>query len=187
VFPGPQGGEPSEARLSGGALIVLGRIVAPFGVQGWVKVHPFGDDPDAWRKMPRWWLGSDPEGTAWQAYELTSLRQHGKGLVAKLAGVDDRAGAEGIDGRYIAAPREALPETGEQEYYWADLIGLDVVNEQGERLGKVATLIETGANDVLVVRDGEGTQMRERLLPFVGEVVKEVTSDHVSVAWGKDW
>lgn len=183
MFSGPQGGEPSEARLSGGALIVLGRIVAPFGVRGWVKVHPFGDDPAAWRKMAHWWLGVDPEGAAWQSYELSGLRQHGKGLVAKLAGVDDRAGAEAIDGRYIAAPREALPEAGENEYYWADLIGLEVVNEQGERLGKVASLIETGANDVLVVRDGEA----ERLLPFVGEVVKAVGGGRVLVAWQKDW
>ncbi len=161
----------------------MGRIVAPFGVRGWVKVHSFGDDPVAWRKMSQWWLGADPEGTAWQPVELEGLRQHGKGLVAKLAGVNDRAAAEAIDGRYIAAPREAMPQTGENEYYWVDLIGLDVVNEQGERLGKVATLIETGANDVLVVRDGEA----ERLLPFVGEVIKDVAGGQVRVDWGKDW
>ncbi len=164
-------------------MIVLGRIVAPFGVRGWVKVHPFGDDPAAWRKMPQWWLGTEPEGTGWQAFDLKGLRQHGKGLVAKLSGVDDRAAAEAIDGRYIAAPREAMPQTGENEYYWADLIGLEVVNEQGERLGKVETLIETGADDVLVVRDGE----IERLLPFVEAVVKDVVGGQIRVEWQLDW
>ena len=168
-------------------MIVLGRIVAPHGVKGWVKVHPFGDDPTAWEKMPHWWLGADPEGSDWQAYQLEGLRFQGKSLVAKLSGVDDRNGAEAIDGRYLAAPREALPATGEKEYYWADLVGLDVVNEQGEPLGKVATLLATGGNDVLVVRDGEGEQMRERLLPFVAAVVKDVADGRVLVAWGKDW
>jgi|ERR1017187_7354941 16S rRNA processing protein RimM len=168
-------------------IIVLGRIVAPYGVHGWVKVHPFGDDPAAWRRMPGLWLGTDPAGSIWQAYELTGLRQQGKGMVAKLMGVDDRAGAEAIDGRFVAAPREALPQIGENEYYWTDLIGLVVVNEQGECLGTVATLLETGAHPVLVVRDGEGTQMRERLLPFVAEVVKDVADGRVRVAWQFDW
>ncbi|HTZ00494.1 MAG TPA: ribosome maturation factor RimM, partial [Rhodocyclaceae bacterium] len=116
-------------------MIVLGRIVAPYGVKGWVKVHPFGDDPAAWREMPSLWLGADAEGSTWQAFELTALRAHGGGLVAKLAGVDDRSAAEAVSGRFVAAPRHALPRTGENEFYWADLIGLEVVNEQDEHLG----------------------------------------------------
>lgn len=164
-------------------MIVLGRIVAPYGVKGWVKVHPFGDDPAAWREMPTLWLGADAEGTTWQAYELTALKTHGGGLVAKLAGVDDRDGAEAIAGRYLAAPRNELPRTGENEFYWADLVGLEVVNEQDERLGQVATLLASSAHPVLVVKDGEV----ERLLPFVDEVVKRVADGQVRVAWGKDW
>jgi 16S rRNA processing protein RimM len=128
-------------------------------------------------------LGEDPAGTVWQAYLLTSLRAHGNGWVAKLVGVDDRNGAEAIDGRFVAAPKEALPETGEGEYYWADLVGLAVVNEQDECLGTVATLLNTGAHPVLVVRDGEV----ERLLPFVDGVVKRVADGQMLVAWGKDW
>lgn len=164
-------------------MVVLGRVVAPFGVRGWVKVHPFGDEPEAWREMPRWWLGVDAQGIDWQAYELKGWRQHGSGWVAKFAGVDDRIGAEALDGRYIAAPREALPGTAEDEWYWADLIGLEVVNEKGESLGRVTGLLETGANAVLVVRDEEV----ERLLPFVGQVVKNVADGRVRVEWEKDW
>ena len=93
-------------------MIVLGRIVAPFGVQGWVKIHPFGDDPASWRKMSHWWLSRDDAAPdeAWTQYTLTACRAHGKGLVAALAEVPDRNAAEAIDGCFIAAPREALPK-----------------------------------------------------------------------------
>lgn len=170
-------------------MVVLGRVIAPFGVQGWVKLFPLGDDPLGWRKLPAWWLGSDPEGTEWQRYELEGLKPHGKGLVAKLKGVDDRAAAEALDGSYFGAPRETLPQPQQDEYYWADLIGLDVVNAQGVKLGQVAELLATGANDVLVVRDGEGKAMRERLLPFVAQVVSEVDVPKrlIRVDWEADW
>lgn len=170
-------------------MVVLGRVIAPFGVQGWLKLLALGDDPAAWRTMPAWWLGKDAEGTGWRRYELEGLKVHGKGLVAKLEGIDDRTAAEALDGSYFGAPREALPKPQKDEFYWADLIGLDVVNEQDVKLGQVAELIETGANDVLVVRDGEGETMRERLLPFVAQVVSEVDvpNRRIRVEWEADW
>lgn len=166
-------------------MIVLGRIVAPYGVQGWLRVKPFGDDPDAWRGMPQWWLGSQAEDGHWQAFGLEQLKPHGAGWVAKLAGIDDRSAAEGLQGWFVAAPRSVLPKTGSGEFYWADLIGLDVINERGESLGKVDTLLETGANDVLVVREND----TKRLLPFVAQVVREVdlAGGRVRVAWERDW
>lgn len=166
-------------------MIVLGRIVAAYGIKGWVRVRPFGDDPQAWCDMPQWWLGCAPDGTEWTPGVPTAVRFQGHDLVAKLAGIDDRNAAERLDGLYVAAPREALPATAEQEYYWADLVGLDVVNEQDEALGRIDSLLETGANAVLVVKDGE----EQRLLPFVAQVVKsvDVEARQVRVAWGKDW
>jgi 16S rRNA processing protein RimM len=166
-------------------MIVLGRVVAPYGVHGWVKVRPFGDDPDTWGGMPQWWLAPEAESSNWQPFVVEGFRRHGAHWVAKLGGIDDRNGAESIDGRFVAAPREALPVTDRNEYYWNDLIGLAVVNEQGESLGKVDSLLETGAHQVLVVRDGEV----ERLLPFVGEVVKDVdvAGGCIRVAWDLDW
>jgi 16S rRNA processing protein RimM len=168
-------------------MVVLGRIIAPFGVQGWLKIQPLGDDPAAWRSMPRLWLG-DPDRDIWQSFELTSLKLHGKVVVAKLAGIDDRTAAESIDGQFVGAPRDALPQTGDDEYYWADLIGLRVVNAQGIELGKVAELIETGANDVLVVR-AEGENGGDRLLPFIAQVVQDVdvAGGVVRVDWQQDW
>lgn len=170
-------------------MVVLGRIVVPYGIAGWVKIHPFGDDPESWRKMPRWWLAKVPESADWSPVALSGLRFHGKSLVAKFAGVDDRTAAEKLDGCYVGAPREDLPANAAGEFYWDELIGLAVVNEQDESLGTVASLIEAGANQVLVVQEGEGKQMRERLLPFVANVVKEVevAAGRIRVAWQRDW
>ena len=166
-------------------MVVLGRVIAPFGVQGWIKLSPLGDDPAAWRAVPALWLGNDPDGAEWRRYELEGLRPHGKGLVAKLRGIDDRSAAEAVERSYFAVPRETLPPPRDDEYYWADLIGLDVVNMQGVKLGSVAELIETGANDVLVVREGK----TERLLPFIAQVVSEVDVPNrvIRVEWGADW
>lgn len=166
-------------------MVVLGRIVAPYGVRGWLKIHPLGDDPDAWCEMPQWWLGFDSDGDVWQPYPLEALRRHGASWIAKLGGIDDRGAAECVDGQYVAAPREAMPQTGQDEYYWTDLIGLAVANEQGEMLGKVQSLLETGAHQVLVVNDGE----TERLLPFVSQVVKSVDIGGrcIHVSWQTDW
>jgi 16S rRNA processing protein RimM len=168
-------------------MIVLGRIVVPFGVHGWLRVHPFGDDPEAWRKMPQWWLSSDVEAAdeRWKAHDLEAVKIHGDGVVAKLAGIDDRDASEALGNVYFGAPREALPPPAPDEYYWTDLIGLAVVNMQDQQLGQVKSLIETGANQVLVVVDGE----RERLLPFVEHVVKavDVPGGSIRADWDSDW
>jgi len=168
-------------------MVVLGRIVVPYGVAGWVKLHPFGDDPLAWKGMAALWLGTAPDAAEWVPRKLQGLRFHGKSLIAKFEGADDRDAAEKLDGLYVAAARADLPRNAADEFYWNDLIGLAVVNEEGETLGKVASLIEAGANQVLVVKDGEGTG--ERLLPFVSQVVKDVSvsAGRIRVAWGKDW
>ncbi len=168
-------------------MIVLGRIVAPFGVQGWVKVQPFGDDPGAWKRMPQWWLSATADAIpeTWAPYSQENCRIHGKGLIVQFAGIDGRDAAEAISGHYIAAPREALPQPGKDEYYWGDLVGLKVENESGDTLGTVSGLISTGAHDVLQVQDGE----LERLIPFVAAYVLDVdlAAGRIQTAWQKDW
>ncbi len=166
-------------------MVVLGKIVDPYGIRGWVRVHPFGDDPASWSKMPSWWLAA--EGSKdWRQIGIKGCRVHGDGLVCLFEGVAGRADAESLKGTLIGAPREALPETDADEYYWADLIGLQVINAEGESLGKVAGLIETGANDVLRVVPESG---EERLLPFIGQVVLAVEKENgvIRVEWGSDW
>jgi 16S rRNA processing protein RimM len=134
--------------------------------------------------MPVWWVGK--EGGPWRECGLKDLKVHGEGLVALLDGVPDRTAAEAMKGFLVGAPRAELPKTEDDEFYWADLIGLEVVNTVGERLGKVAGLIETGANAVLRVVDDEGA---ERLLPFVAAVVLAVEKEagRIRVEWGRDW
>ncbi len=170
--------------MSSNDIVVLGRLAEAYGIRGWIRLHPYGDDPLDWRRIPVWHLGR--EGGPWREVELNGLKAHGDGLVVSFAGVADRTAAEALKGQLVGVPREALPETGGDEFYWADLLGLEVVNEEGAGLGKVAGLIETGANDVLQVVNDAG---EERLLPFVDAVVLEVDKPAgvIRVAWGSDW
>jgi 16S rRNA processing protein RimM len=170
--------------LAGTDIVVLGRLADPYGIQGWLRLYPFGDDPLTWAEMPVWWIAR--EGEPWRECKLKSLKVHGDGVVVLLDGIADRTAAEGMKGVLVGAPRDALPKTDEGEFYWGDLVGMEVLNSVGERLGKVAGLIETGANDVLRVVGDEGT---ERLLPFVSAVVLAVEKDArvIRVEWGSDW
>lgn len=168
-------------------MVVLGRIVAPFGIKGWVKIQPFGDDPIDWATMPQWWIAQDADAPDhdWRASGLIACREHGPGLIAQLEASPDRNTAEALKGWFIAAPRDALPEPGQDEYYWGDLIGLGVENQSGEALGIVEGLLSTGAHDVLRVIDGE----TERLIPFVEAYALEVDRQAglIRVDWQKDW
>ena len=168
-------------------IVVLGKIVAPYGLRGEVKVFPFADDPLAWAKLSHWWVGkegSDP--ASWQQTKVLRCKAHGEVLIVELACFPDRNASEAAKGILVGVPRDALPPAAKDEYYWADLIGLDVVNTHDQLLGRVLGLIETSANDVLRVGDGEGT---ERLLPFVATVVLDVdlTARRVRVEWEMDW
>jgi 16S rRNA processing protein RimM len=159
----------------------MGRINAPFGIQGWVKIQPFTETLDALLDYPDWQIG---KGNQWRDVEVEEASVHGEFIVAKLAGCDDRDAAFALRGQEIAVDREELPDTGEGEYYWEDLIGLTVVNREGVELGKVSSLMETGAHDVLVVK-GE----KEILIPFVEVYVLNVdlAQGRIEVDWGLDY
>ncbi|MDR2688911.1 MAG: ribosome maturation factor RimM [Azoarcus sp.] len=171
-------------------MIVLGRIVAPFGVKGWLNIQPFGDEP--LRTMTHWWLcrESDAPAEQWRQYRLIDCREHGNGLVACLEGVVERTAAAELKGSFVAAPREMLSPLAADEFYWGDLVGLAVENEAGETLGVVDGLISTGAHDVLQLIDkGDGGRDEQRLIPFVAAYVIDVdlTVRKIRVAWQKDW
>lgn len=168
-------------------MIVLGRIMAPYGVRGWVKIQPYGDDPLAWRQLPQWWIRVGSSGNpGWNAANLLDCREHGNGLLARFDGIDDRAQAEELRGALVGAPRETLPTLPDEQFYWDDLVGLAVLNEANELLGRVASLLSTGAHEVLVVQGESG---RERLLPFVDVVVRKVDRAEglIRVDWQVDW
>lgn len=152
--------------------VVMGRIAVPYGVHGWVKVQTFTEALDSLLDYPVWWLGSANKLGAqeqWRECKVEECKTHTNTLVAKLAGCSDRDMALALKGKQIAVPRSALPEPGKNEYYWSDLIGLEVQNLQQVEFGRVEDVFATGSNDVLVVQ-GE----RERLIPFTGQTVQEV-------------
>jgi 16S rRNA processing protein RimM len=169
-------------RHSEDALLVMGRIAAPYGVKGWVRVITFTEAPANLLDYAPWHLMLDGR---WQAVEVLDGREHSKGLVVQLAGCADRDTAAGFSGSDIGVYRSQLPAPDADEYYWSDLVGLQVFTTQDTLLGVVDHLIETGANDVLVIR-GE----REHLVPFVrGQVIKSVDleSGVIRVDWDPDF
>ena len=168
-------------------IVVLGKIVGPYGLRGAVRVHPFADDPEAWAKLSHWWVGREGDAPAlWRQTKLVRCKMHNDSLIAELDCIPDRNASETMQGVLVGVPREALPATAKNEYYWADLIGLEVVNTRDQVLGPVLGLIETPGNDVLRIGDGEGV---ERLLPFVAAVVLDVdlAARRIRVDWETDW
>ncbi|MGA8205059.1 MAG: ribosome maturation factor RimM [Woeseiaceae bacterium] len=158
----------------------MGRVSGLFGVKGWVRVFSHTRPPAAILGYDRWFVRRDGD---WKAIVLEEGRPHGKAIVARFANVADREQAAPLVGCDIAVPRAALPELRDGSYYWADLEGLRVVRRDGTELGRVAYLLETGANDVLVIQ-GE----HERLIPFIADKVildVDIANGVITVDW--DW
>ncbi len=163
-------------------FVVLGRITGAHGIRGWVKVYSETRPRDGILGYSPWFLRRNGQ---WVPFEVSEGRLQGKGLVAQLEGCGDREAAIALKGAEIAIPRARLPEPEAGEYYWADLIGLAVETTSGVSLGRVDHLLETGANDVLVVRGDQ-----ERLVPFVpDQVVVEVDlkGGRLVVDWDPDF
>ena len=162
--------------------IVIGRIAGLYGVRGWVKVYSWTEPREAIIGYSPWQVKI---GGGWREMRVAEGRRHGKGVVVRLEGCDDRDEAAKLLGAEIAISRSQLPGTAAGEYYWTDLVGLKVVTREGVELGVVKSLMETGANDVLVVQ-GE----RERLIPYLfGEVVMKVDLEHrlMRVDWDPEF
>jgi len=139
--------------------VSLGRVSGVFGVDGWVKLFSYTEPREAIYGYEGCLLQQED---GWQSLNWKQGRRQGKTLVAQIDGIDDRDSAESLVGAEIGIWREDLPEAGGDNFYWADLQGLTVVNKDGDKLGVVASLMATGANDVLVVKGA-----REILIPFV--------------------
>jgi tRNA (guanine37-N1)-methyltransferase len=144
----------------------MGRIVAAVGIKGWVRLKSFTADPESLDDFAEWVVRT-PQGWRYMALEEFAVRPNG--TAAKLAGCEDRDSAESLRGADIALPREALGESEEGSLFQVDLVGLEVVSESGERLGKVESFFETGDTSVMVVAG-----VKERLIPFVPDFVKAV-------------
>lgn len=192
------GSEPDTGQWPDDAVEV-GRIVDAWGVKGWLKVQPFATDPQALFSSRRWFL-KPPEGAlrpgaaAWPTLlKITEARQHGDVVVAHVREVDDRSAAEALRGGRVFVPRTSFPTPDADEFYWVDLIGLAVVNREGQELGRVVGLLDTGPHSVLRVlpegADPSKGEEAERLIPFVAAYVDavDIPGRRIRVDWGADF
>ena len=167
-------------------MVVMARVLGPYGIQGWIKARPYTASIAALLDYTTWWLAPAADADAWRAYAVRSARQHGDTLVAALDGVADREVALQWRGAWVAVPRSALPSTKAGEFYWSDLVGLAVVNRAAETLGRVSKVIETGAHPVLQVESEDGG---ERLIPVVAAYVDAIdpAAGRIMVDWPADY
>lgn len=164
--------------------LIVGKLNGAYGIKGWVKVYSFTSPKENILNYKPWYLKQNGQ---WQEVTVLSGREQGKTLVAQLEGCDDRNLAESYHGVEIAISKSQLPSLGDGEFYWRDLIGLNVVNQAGEQLGQIKKLMETGANDVLVVKQPQGGEL---LIPYVPEysvINVDLNAGEMLVDWESDY
>jgi 16S rRNA processing protein RimM len=173
--------------------VEVGRIGDAWGVKGWFKVLAFSAQPEALFSSRQWYLqptdrGPRPfEGT--RLMRIRESKEHSGSVVAMAHDVDDRDVAQSLRGTRIFVRRSSFPSTDSEEFYWVDLIGLDVVNREGESLGRVSELIQNAAQAVLVMQYTVGDKQMERMIPFVAAHVDAVdlAGKRITVNWQADY
>jgi 16S rRNA processing protein RimM len=173
--------------------IEVGRIADAWGVKGWFKVIPHSASPEALFSSKRWYLQPSTQGAKVFAgtalLRIREAKEHSDTVVALAHDVDDRSAAEALRGSRIFIPRSSFPTAGEDEYYWVDLVGLQVVNREGMALGQVKELMSTGPQTVLVIGYEEAGKPQERMIPFVAAYVDDVdlAAKKITVDWQLDY
>jgi len=178
-------------------LVLVGHITGAYGVQGWVRVHPYSAEASALLHAKTWWLSKPAAGVAEHDVEKLEAKIHGEDVVARMMGIVGRDAAEALKGHVVQIQRSHFPVLSNNEFYWLDLIGLAVENLQGESLGVVSDLIDNGAHPILRVvkteavsaSDQQPTSEREYLIPFVEHFVPNVDQKNkkITVDWGLDY
>jgi 16S rRNA processing protein RimM len=196
----PAASDPSapDAEFPADAIEVA-RVLDAWGIKGWIRVRPFSKDPQALFSSRRWFLrppdiahakpGCEPAAALPTLLRVIDAREHGDGVVASVREVSDRSAAEALRGSRIFVPRSSFPSTASDEFYWVDLIGLQVVNREGQLLGEVLGLIDNGAQSVLRVAPPSASVGAECLIPFVAAYVDRVdlAARRIEVDWGLDY
>jgi 16S rRNA processing protein RimM len=165
----------------------MGRVLGPYGVQGWIKARTFTASPDGLLAYRTWWLATGDD--RWCEFAVLEARVHADGLVARLEGVSRREEVAPWRGASIGVPRDSLPALIAGEVYLADLVGLAVITRSGVKLGRVGSVLETGAHPVLrVAAEGSGDRV-ERLIPLAPVYVDaiDVTGGRIVVDWQPDY
>ena len=170
-------------------LVQVGHVSGAYGIVGGIRVTPYSTDADALLNVKTWWI----DKPVLRSVSVRSAKLHGGDVVATLVGMRDRDEAEALKGATVQVARSEFPQLEEDEYYWSDLIGLDVVNLQGEALGKVTDMMHNGAQSILriapVADPAVEATAPERLVPFVEQFVKTVDLDKklITLDWGLDF
>lgn len=173
--------------------IEVGRILDAWGIKGWFKVLPYSASPEALFSSKRWFLLPSEKGaktfTGPVKLAIKEAKEHSDAVVASAHDVPDRDAAEALRGARIFVARSSFPTPDPDEYYWVDLIGLDVVNREGVALGAVRELLSTGPQTVLVVGYEHEGKPAERMIPFVSAYVDKVdlAARQISVDWQPDY
>ena len=182
--------EPAELPAD---AVEVGRILGAWGVKGWLKVLPYSADPEALFSSRRWYLLPAEQGAktffGTGKLAIKEAKEHSGGVVVSAQEVDDRSAAEALRGARVFVPRSSFPTAEKDEYYWVDLIGLDVFNREGVALGQVAELLATGAQTVLVIGYTQDGKPHERMVPFVAAYVDNVDlpARRITVDWQPDY
>ena len=182
--------EPAELPAD---AIEVGRIADAWGVKGWFKVLPHSASPEALFSSKRWYLLPSEQGaktfSGAMLLRVREAREHSDTIVASAQEVDDRGAAEALKGARIFVRRSSFPTAGADEYYWVDLIGMEVLNREGLALGRVKDLLSTGPQTVLVVEYLEQGKPMERMIPFVSAYVDAVDlpGKIITVDWQPDY
>jgi 16S rRNA processing protein RimM len=173
--------------------IEVGRIANAWGIKGWFKAFPHSADPEALFSSKSWYLLPAEKGpktfSGPGCLVISDIKQHADTVVASAQGVEDRNGAEALRGARIFIARSSFPMPGEDEYYWVDLIGLNVVNREGIALGVVRELLATGLQTVLVLSFQHEGKSMERMIPFVAVYIDRVdlATRRIAVDWQPDY
>ncbi|HPH13470.1 MAG TPA: ribosome maturation factor RimM [Burkholderiaceae bacterium] len=173
--------------------IEVGRIADAWGIKGWFKVLPYSASPEALFSSKRWYLLPTEKGVKTFAGTLKLVikeaKEHSDTVVATAQDVDDRSAAEALRGARIFIARSSFPTAEKDEYYWVDLIGLNVINREGIALGSVKELLSTGAQTVLVMDYEQDGKPQERMIPFVAAYVDDVdlAARRITVDWQPDY
>lgn len=173
--------------------IEVGRIADAWGIKGWFKVLPYSASPEALFSSKRWFLQPSEKGaktfSGTVLLKIKEAKDHSDSVVAHAHEIDNRNGAELLKGARIFISRASFPSTETDEYYWVDLIGLDVVNREGAALGQVKELLHTGPQTVLVLAYLEDGKSKERMIPFVSVYIDEVdlVAKRITADWQADF
>lgn len=173
--------------------IEVGRVADAWGIKGWFKVLPYSNDPEALFSSKRWFLLPAEKGaknfTGVALLSVAEIKDHSDSVVASAHKVLDRNAAEALRGARIFISRANFPSAQKDEFYWVDLLGLNVVNREGAALGVVRDLLSTGPQTVLVIEFEQEGKLQERMIPFVSVYVDDVDlpGKRILVDWQADF